>query len=254
MKRLRWTLIFAVVGTALVVAWRWSHTERPTPPTPVPVEPAPPTPAPAVEPAPPSSAHEPREPVPRALALLLAQYADVADLTASFTQNYRFSRRTPRVVGSGRVWLTSSGLMRWDYTTPEHRVIVFDGSDLYDYWPADRVVRVRRGHRPDMPSLRFLIGRATLQDDFAARESAPGVDGLIVDLIPRSLRRDLSKVRLTLDEKTGRIIESATTEPSGNTNAFRFTDIRTNTGLTQERFRFELPAGVSVVEEPASPW
>jgi len=40
------------------------------------------------------------------------------------------------------------------------------------------------------------------------------------------------------------------TDPVGNRTRLFFTDLKRNAGLSDEAFRFEVPAGVDVVEAP----
>ena len=69
---------------------------------------------------------------------------------------------------SGRVMVKKPGKMRWDYTAPEEKLFVSDGSRIYFYIPQDKQVIVSDVPTDDQattPAL-FLAGKGNLTRDF----------------------------------------------------------------------------------------
>src|SRR5690606_524379 len=69
-------------------------------------------------------------------------YDTVRDFTADFEQVYEGGVLRRRTVERGTVAISKPGRMRWDYTSPEAKLFVSDGAQIYFYVPADKQVRV----------------------------------------------------------------------------------------------------------------
>ena len=77
----------------------------------------------------------------------------------------------------GTVQIKKPGKMRWDYTAPEKKLFVSDGSTIYLYVPADKQVIVSPVPADDSATtaVLFLAGKGNLARDFTVslRRSAP---------------------------------------------------------------------------------
>src|SRR5688500_8720786 len=95
-------------------------------------------------------------------------YQSVKDFTADFEQSYMGGALKRKTVERGTVAIRKPGRMRWDYTAPEKKLFVSDGTRMYFHVPADKQVRVSAlpadGRLPT-PIL-FLAGRGDLLRDF----------------------------------------------------------------------------------------
>ena len=103
-----------------------------------------------------------------------AHYDSVKDFTADFEQSYVGGALKRKTVERGTVAIRKPGRMRWDYTAPEKKLFVSDGTRMYFYVPADRQVRVSAlpaDGRVPTPIL-FLAGRGDLLRDFKVEEVA----------------------------------------------------------------------------------
>ncbi|MBU0651596.1 MAG: outer-membrane lipoprotein carrier protein LolA, partial [Proteobacteria bacterium] len=60
----------------------------------------------------------------------------------------------------------------------------------------------------------------------------------------------VDRLQLTVDGKTYQILQCRFSDDYGNTTRLRFSDIRTNTGVSDKFFTFNTPAGVEVVNMP----
>jgi outer membrane lipoprotein carrier protein len=144
-------------------------------------------------------------------------------------------------------------MMRWEYRNPEEKLFVSDGKTVYFYVPADRLVnRDKVGDAIDerMP-LMFLLGRSNLQNEFARitlLTSTPVVSGTrVLRMIPKR-ETDLKDIEMEILAKNYEIRRLVLNYSDGSRSEFRFSNIRTNTGLKASLFDFKVPAGVEVRE------
>ena len=75
-------------------------------------------------------------------ASLQAKYDQIRDFSADFTQQYESGVLRRKITERGKVQVKKPGKMRWDYTDPEKKLFVSDGSRIYLWVPADNQVTV----------------------------------------------------------------------------------------------------------------
>lgn len=151
----------------------------------------------------------------------------------------------------GRIHVQQPDKMRWEYEKPEKQTIVTDGRTLWIYRPADRQVMV--GRAPNFltngKGAGFLSDLQQLENNFfitCAPETEPGYDRL--KLVPRRPMGDVEAVYLWADKSTGQIDKIVIHNAYGDENRIElsryvFTDRR-----QEDRFKFDIPDGVDVVE------
>ncbi len=173
--------------------------------------------------------------------------ARTRDLVARFTQSYRSGMLGREVTERGVVFVKHPGRMRWEYKDPERKLFVSDGKTFYFYVPADKQVIVSEQDEQRSLAARLLFGKSGLAEEFSAALDAapePGVFRLL--LVPRREQADVQRATIDL-EPSGRIRGILLEDVQGNRTRFRFDDVRENTGLPDELFRFEAPKGVEVI-------
>src|SRR5438067_9384210 len=109
------------------------------------------------------------EPTAAELAQALQKkYDGIKDFSADFSHAYEGGVLKKQVVERGRLLVKKPGKMRWEYTTPEPKTFVSDGTKMYSYVPADKQVIVSPVPPEDQattPAL-FLAGKGSLTRDF----------------------------------------------------------------------------------------
>jgi len=192
-----------------------------------------------------------------AATALQAHYDSVRDFTADFTQTYVGGVLRKRVTEQGRLRVKKPGRMRWDYTEPEHKVFVSDGSEMYSYIPADRQVYVTPMPAGDeaTTAVLFLTGRGNLVRDFDvqyANDVTPGPDETALRLDPKHPNRDYDWLVIVFDRRTWEIRTLVAADSQGGTSTFQFQNVRENVGLSDEPFKFKIPRGVDVIRSKKS--
>jgi len=188
------------------------------------------------------------------------RYDKTNDFEASFIQEYvgKGMRQSNR--GEGKVYFKKKGMMRWDYTVPKQR-FVSDGHTLWYYQPEEKQVLVSdvSSVLKERTPLAFLAGEGNLSRDFSflnLSESVPQKeDNYVIELAPKEPIATLSKLVLTVDKKTYTVLQADVFDGLGNLTRTRFTDIKTNVGVSNSLFQFAIPAGTEVIkmQGPAIP-
>lgn len=182
----------------------------------------------------------------------------VQDLSARFHQT-----ATNRAIGSvqeasGQFLIKRPGKMRWEYQKPEPRLFVTDGKTLWAYSPADKRVLVQEIGEAlaSRVPLSFLAGDCQLRRDFAiaAVEHAAtrgSTSFMILDLKPKHPEAGIARILLEVGLQTYTVEKTTLFDAAGNTTVIALTQLKLNSGLSDQQFQFTPPAGVTVVTPPA---
>lgn len=169
------------------------------------------------------------------------------------------------VVESGKVYFEKPGRMRWDYDSPEKKMFLVDGKNVWYYVPADHTasrtsVKQSTDWRTPLAllagkaKLERLCGSLTLANAAAAngadpeeRASAPGDSVLVCR--PRKADADtFSKVLLEVNSKD-QLVRLSIRQPGDIEMEFRFGDWHEDVPIAAAKFHFEPPPGVAIVDD-----
>ena len=177
----------------------------------------------------------------------------IRDFSTDFVHAYEGGVLKKQVTERGHLLVKKPGRMRWEYTSPEPKTFVSDGTKLYSYVPADKQVVVSPVPPEDeaaTPAL-FLAGKGSLTRDFtpSLAELPAGMPfgDRALKLVPKSLQRDYDWLMLVVDPATLAIRGLVTVDDQGGKSSFQFTNLKENIGLTDKDFAFKIPRGVDVV-------
>ncbi|MEO7408450.1 MAG: outer membrane lipoprotein chaperone LolA [Vicinamibacterales bacterium] len=187
---------------------------------------------------------------------LQARYDSIRDFTADFTQQYESGILRKKLVERGKVSVKKPGKMRWDYTAPDKKLFVSDGSYVYLWVPADNQVTKSPVPKQDeaTTALLFLVGKGDLTRDFIVSfiQGAPA-DTFGLRLQPRLPDRDYDWLQLQVDRKSLQIRTLKAGDRQGGQSAFTFTNFRENIGLADKTFEFKIPRGADVINAGVPP-
>ncbi len=173
--------------------------------------------------------------------------AHTNDLVARFSQSYRSGMLGREITERGVLLVKRPGRMRWEYKDPERKLFVSDGRTFYFYVPADKQVIVSEQDERRSLAARLLSGKGDLAQEFEASLAEPQEQGVLrLRLVPRREQPDVAEALLDVTP-AGRIRAIQLEDSQGNRTRFRFEDVRENTGLKDDLFRFEVPKGVEVI-------
>jgi outer membrane lipoprotein carrier protein len=179
-------------------------------------------------------------------------YNRLRTLQADFTEIYRGAGAER--VESGTLWLKKPRKMRWEYRSPKEKLFISDGKRVWFYLPSERQARKTELKRlEDLRSpLAFLLGNTKLENELRGLskdlDQAPAAPGnTLLRGVPRIMAERVSEVQLEI-APSDQIVRILLIEADGATTEFRFTDLKENLSLKDERFEFTPPPGVETVE------
>jgi outer membrane lipoprotein carrier protein len=199
------------------------------------------------------------------LKRLNARYHHASTLKATFYQQYSDGKGGGSAE-SGTVYFSKPGRMRWEYESPEQKLFIVDGTNVWFYIPADHTAsRAKIGESSDWRTpLAFLTGKTNLQrlcrtidvvdpkpdSNSTENPSAPG--NTVLRCIPRVDSGDSGEqirdvlLEADADARLARIVVQ---QPGNLSTEFRFKGWEENPTIPEIKFHFVPPAGVTVVDE-----
>ena len=183
-------------------------------------------------------------------------YEKTTDLKARFIQEVTIKSMKKTEREEGTVWIKNPKMMLWDYAKPKEKKLVINARTAWLYVAEDRMVYVQNAedvYRSRM-AVKFLSGIGKLSEDFQlrfAKDNPLDEEGnYLLTLTAKEKGTGIDRLHLTVDGKTFQILQCRFNDTYGNTTRLRFSDIRTNTGVSDKFFTFKPPAGVEVVNMP----
>jgi outer membrane lipoprotein carrier protein len=198
-----------------------------------------------------------------------SRYQHARTLKASFFEAYRDGKGGVSA-DSGTAYFSRPGRMRWEYESPEQKLFLVDGTNVWFYVPADHTVsRAKLSQSDDWRTpLALLAGKTDLSK--LCRRIEPvtspllsGAERPAVDRRPapanstsRCIPREspesgtIRDVLLEIDPQ-GFLVRILIEEAGDASTEFRFANWQQDVAIPEIKFHFEPPPGVSVVDEAA---
>jgi len=180
------------------------------------------------------------------------RYDNTTDLTADVEQEIVVASAERTLRSQGTVAFKRPGKMRWVLHNHEEQIIVADGKTLWFYQPEERQVLKApfdAAFRSSAP-ISFLTGVGRITENFEVTLEERGLGVAHLNLLPRKRTGEVGRLRLAVVEATYDIVAADILDALGNETRIRFKNLARNVGLSDEVFRFEIPAGVDVIEAP----
>jgi outer membrane lipoprotein carrier protein len=188
---------------------------------------------------------------PEMLTRIQKLYDNTSAIVAKFDQTLESGMGGRTRKASGQVWLKKPGRMRWDYATPEKKLMVADGSTLWVYEEEDGQAFKQPMTSSALPAqVSFLVGQGKLSDDFEATVEKVEGGQVTLKLVPKVASAGYRYLQFVVDETTGQVNETVIYDQQGGTNKLKFTDVKLNQKVEESRFKFSPPAGVKVLTVP----
>jgi outer membrane lipoprotein-sorting protein len=186
-----------------------------------------------------------------------ARGANVRDLTADFLQEKHTPLLKKPLVSSGTIKIKGSAAL-WTTTQPEPPVLRIDDKEVKLLYPKQKVLEVfatgdQMGTLAASPFPRLsVIKKHFTFEQIPAKElmgdSADETKQLALRMRPvdDSLKKHLVEVAVVLDVSTGLVLRAQTIDGDGDRIVLTFSNMKTNTGLTDADLELTVPAGVTV--------
>ena len=183
---------------------------------------------------------------------LQRKYSRMQGLGADFVQVYRGS--DGRIIReAGQLLLRRPGKARWEYTSPERKLFLSDGKNVFFYVYGEKTATVspiKETVDPQIPFL-FLLGQGNLRRDFsrieiAAGEAASDSDHQVLRLFPKKAPEEFKQLLVEVKSPSFEVRRMVIFERSGARMDFFLSNVRENVVAGDEQFRFSAPPGVIV--------
>jgi outer membrane lipoprotein carrier protein len=210
-----------------------------------------------------TSAHDPNS-IRRAVE---ARYRHAGTLRAVFYERYSDGNGAISAE-SGTVYFSRPGRMRWEYESPESKLFLVDGKNVWFYVPADHTAsRSKLSESSDWRTpLALLAGNAdlsklcrsievldpALEGDRGSKEPPRASGDTVLRCIPRegSASDTLREVLFEADPQAY-LVRVLIREAGGVETEFRFENWEEDLSIPEAQFHFQPPPGVAVVDEQA---
>lgn len=176
------------------------------------------------------------------------RYNSIRTLELTFQQTYIAPNKARRVE-SGSLRIRKPGRMRWEYTKPDGKLFLSDGSNYWYYSElAKRAEKMKLKEAQDIQApLAFLIGKLDFQRDFGKFLIQPAGDLVTITAEPKNPQKSpFASVGFTVG-KDSRISNLTIKSQDGGTMIFEFSSEVRNPPLNDSIFTFVAPPGVEVV-------
>ncbi|HEV2422733.1 MAG TPA: outer-membrane lipoprotein carrier protein LolA [Candidatus Acidoferrales bacterium] len=192
-----------------------------------------------------------------------AHYRGVRSMAGYFLEKYA-TGSSGIVVESGTVYFEKPGRMRWDYDSPETKMYLDDGKNIWFYVPADHTAsRTSVKESSDWRTpLALLAGKANLErlcgsltlGSPAATGAKGGAASEVGDTVlvcgPRKADESIFQEVLLEVNSQNQLVRLDVRQPGDIEMDFHFGGWHENVPIEPARFRFEPPRGVAIVEDP----
>ncbi len=172
-------------------------------------------------------------------------YKEVSDFKADFVQIACDAASGTCTKFEGKLEVKKPNLLRMEVKKPEPQLIVCDGQSLWVHLVKDKqVVRV-----PLDKTNNYLVWLSPLSKLISAKvKNGCRANGdFQIWLEMPDLKDVFREVKILVNRQTHLLSGLDVTDVSDNTAEYRFTNIKLNSKPKNDRFRFQIPKGVSVI-------
>jgi outer membrane lipoprotein carrier protein len=183
---------------------------------------------------------------------LQRKYSRMQGLAADFVQVY--SGADGRVIReTGQLLLKRPRKARWEYESPEPKLFVSDGENVFFYVYGEKnatASSIKETADPQIPFL-FLLGRGNLRRDFsrieiATGEPAIGAGNQVLRLFPKRAPEEFKQLLVEVAAASFEVRRMVIFERSGARMDFLLSNVRENYIAPDSQFQFAAPPGVTV--------
>jgi outer membrane lipoprotein carrier protein len=217
-----------------------------------------PTTKPGTVTAPPNKAAAPPAtsgglPVDKLVTRLQERYDSAADYRARFTQKYTYAATGRERTSTGEVLIKKPGRMRWNYEKPEPSLWLATGTIFVMYEPEAKQAFKQDLKASQLPAaVAFLMGKGKLTDEFevsVAKELPYGEpDDHRLSLKPKKAQSTYRSIYFVVDPRTYLVRQSVLINAQGDINAITFSDVKLNTKIPDDTFRWTPPPGTREID------
>ncbi len=166
---------------------------------------------------------------------------------ASFTQTVTAPDGKRKKSSSGSFEFQRPNLFRFQYQKPFEQLIVGDGQKVWTFDPDLNQASSRRIGQALAGTPAALLAGGNVEKDFELKPlaSEAGVDWVLA--LPRQADGNIQQLRIGFKGRD--LVALEVLDAFGQRSLMQLSQLQTNVALGAERFRFEVPKGVDLLEQ-----
>ena len=158
-------------------------------------------------------------------------------------------------ISEGKIYLTS-GKLRWETTTPEKSLILFDGKTLWtqqspnaDFPGPDQVTKSKISKKnASMLLFEKLLFQGNLKSSFAVTDEKKDADQTQLTLKPKADSLNLKSLKVVIQAKELLLREVSYIDEIGNKTQIKIQQTQVVPSFSKDLFIFKIPAKAQVQE------
>ena len=190
------------------------------------------------------------------------RYHNAKTLEAQFFERYTDGNGGV-LAESGTVYFSRPSRMRWEYKSPEDKLFLVDGTNVWFYVPADKTAS--RAQVKDSSDWRTPLALLTGKVDFGRLcksidivdpaktqnvEDKPfAPDNTVLRCVPQNAAEDQVREVLLESDPSAHLVRVVIRQPGNLETEFRFGNWQENIAISELKFHFDPPPGVAIVDE-----
>ncbi len=181
-------------------------------------------------------------------------YEGLSSLVAAFKQTVEVPVLEKRESYSGRFYFKKPDRVRLEYSSPKGQLMVADGQYYWFFQPQEDIPQAMRARMDrvgaDVP--RYVLGgdlEARFEVTVVGQEMRGGANCVVLDLIPLKESPYYRNLRAWVDAASFATRAVRYEDESANFNTFDLSDLRENTAIEPEKFKFTPPRGTQVLDQ-----
>jgi outer membrane lipoprotein carrier protein len=192
-------------------------------------------------------------PLAEVVTRMQKQYEGASDFRARFSQKYTSAATGRERTLAGELFIKKPGRMRWNYETPTPQMYLANGQTFWLYEPEEKQAYKQDLKSSQLPAaVSFLMGRGKLGDEFdiSFAKEVPGGDpkAYRLALKPKKAQSTYRAIYFIVNPTTFFVDQSILINAEGDLNAITFSDVKTNTKLGDDLFKWAPPPDVRVID------
>lgn len=170
-------------------------------------------------------------------------------LEADFVQRVVEPEAGVPATSRGHITTARPNRFRWDYHIPTEQTIVSDGQKIWFYEPDLQQVTIGNTSQLDNTPALLLSSGTQIPTLFTWEILMDAMSNLpSVRLFPKK-NGTIQEIVLTMHPKRNELLKLTTSDSMGHTSHFSFHNMRINQSVSKERFQFEIPANVDIIQD-----
>ena len=199
---------------------------------------------------------EEKETAREVLSRLDRRLGGISSMQGRFVQTFISAGLSVPQSEGGRFYLMRPGRMRWEYTSPEPKTAVSDGTFTWLYLPEEGVVYRGTVEAWKREGPFAILAGGALGEVFEAEGidavSASRRGAVVLKMRPKRPAEAFEFLLVEIDPSTLSIFAVTAVDGMGNRIAAAFSDVKVNDRLRADLFTFTPPKGARVIDQDAA--